>query len=322
MSSPRTEPIAEPIAVDDRGRPLPLPAAGSPDWYRRALETLPDESRVSVDGADIELLTWGIGDGPGMLLVHGAGAHADWWRPTAPQLAQAAGRVAAFSFSGTGGSDWRSSYTMDFHVDELLGAAEAAGLFAEGRKPLLVAHSFGCLPAMIAADRHPGRFGGLVLIDLYLPPPDRIAAQSRERKPRRYESLAEARERFILSPPQDCPYPFIVDFIALRTLRRVDGPDETYWTWCTDPAASVRVPHDEHRTRLGRLTLPLALIRGECSRLVDHEVDAHVRSVAPAGTLHVEIPDADHHVLLDRPLALVAALRTLIATHGRWKGDQ
>lgn len=276
---------------------------------------------MPVDGTEIELLTWDRGDGPGILLVHGAGAHADWWRPTAPQLAQAAGRVAAFSFSGMGGSDWRPAYAMDAYVDELLGAAEAADLFAAGRKPLLVAHSFGCLPAMIAAERHPEQFGGLVLIDLYLPPPERPAAQSRERKPRRYESLAEARERFILSPPQDCPYSFIIDFIALRTLRRVDGPDGPYWTWCTDPAASVRVPHDEYRTRLGRLTLPLALIRGECSRLVDHEVAAHVRSVAPAGALHVEIPDADHHVLLDRPLALVAALRTLMATHGRWKGN-
>lgn len=275
-----------------------------------------------MDGAEIELLTWGYGDGAGMMLVHGAGAHADWWRPTAPFLAKAAGRVAAFSFSGMGGSDWRTAYAMDVYADELLGAAEAAGLFAARRKPMLVAHSFGCLPAMIAAERHPERFGGLVLIDLYLPSPDRPAAQSRERKPRRYESLAEARERFILSPPQDCPHSFIVDFIALRTLRRVEGPGETYWTWCTDPAASVRVPHEQHRARLARLAVPLALIRGECSRLVDHEVDAHVRSVAPPGTLHVEIPDADHHVLLDRPLALVAALRTLIATEGRWKGDQ
>ena len=309
-----------PIALDGRGRPLARAAADAPSWFKRALETRPDVRRIGVQGADIELLSWGDADGPGVLLVHGAGAHADWWRPIAPLLIATAGRVAALSLSGMGGSDWRSAYSFDLHVDELIAAAEGAGLVGAGRKPLLVAHSFGCLPAMIAAERRPDLWSNLVLIDPYLPPPTRPAAQARVRKARRYATLAEGRDRFILSPPQDCPNPFIVDFIALRTLRRVDGTDGLYWTWCTDPAAALQVPHDEFRARLGRLILPVTMIRGECSRLVDYEVDAYVRAALPAQALHVEIPDADHHVLLDRPLALVAALRTLIATQERRKG--
>jgi pimeloyl-ACP methyl ester carboxylesterase len=54
-------------------------------------------------------------------------------------------------------------------------------------------------------------------------------------------------------------------------------------------------------------------MRGGRSRLVDDEVAAHVREVAPPATRHLDIPDADHHVLLDQPLALVAALRSMLA---------
>lgn len=301
--------------LDWHGRPRAVAAPGADPWFVRAIADRPTERRIDVAGAAIEFLTWGGGDGPGLLLVHGAGAHADWWRPTAPQLARAAGRVVAFSFSGTGGSDWRDGYSMDVHADELMAVAEAAGLFEGGRRPIVAAHSFGCLPAMLAMERWGDRFAGLILIDLYLPPPGRPPARPRERKLRRYATLEEGLGRFLLAPPQDCSYPFMVDLVARRTLRHTG----THWTWCTDPASGVPVNHDEHRARLRHLTVPLALLRGECSRLVDAEVGDHLREVAPGSARYVEIPDADHHILLDRPLALVAALRSLLAM---WKDDE
>ncbi|MDQ8757585.1 alpha/beta hydrolase [Sphingosinicella sp. LHD-64] len=285
-----------------------MAAPGADPWFVRAIADQPVERRIDVAGAAIELLTWQGDDGPGLLLVHGAGAHADWWRPTAPQLVRAAGQVAAFSFSGMGGSDWRDAYSIDLHADELMAAAEAGGLFEGGRRPFVAAHSFGCLPAMLAMERWGERFAGLILIDLYLPPPGRPPARPRERKLRRYASLEEGLGRFLLAPPQDCPYPFMVDFVARRTLRHTG----MHWTWCTDPDGGVPVAHDVHRARLRQLTVPLTLLRGECSRLVDVEVAGHLREVAPAGTRFIEIPDADHHILLDRPLALVAALRCLL----------
>lgn len=302
---------AEP-GLDWHGRPLAVAASGADPWFVRAIENRPVEQRTDVVGAAIECLTWQGGEGPGLLLVHGAGAHADWWRPTAPQLARAAGRVVAFSFSGMGGSDWRDAYSMDLYADELIAAAEAGGLFEGGRRPIIAAHSFGCVPALLAAERWRDRFAGLILIDFYLPPPGYPPARPRERKYRRYVTLEEGLGRFLLAPPQDCPYPFMVDFIARRTLRHVDRPDGAYWTWCTDPQSGVPVVHAEQRARLRDLQLPLTLLRGECSRLVDRVIDAHLREVAPVGTRFIEIPDADHHILLDRPLALVAALRCLL----------
>jgi pimeloyl-ACP methyl ester carboxylesterase len=42
-----------------------------------------------------------------------------------------------------------------------------------------------------------------------------------------------------------------------------------------------------------------------------------MRSIAPPGSPGIEIPDADHHLMLDQPLAFVAALRGLLAA---WPG--
>jgi pimeloyl-ACP methyl ester carboxylesterase len=34
----------------------------------------------------------------------------------------------------------------------------------------------------------------------------------------------------------------------------------------------------------------------------------------PAGAPYVEVPEADHHVMIDQPLAFVAAIEALLAT--------
>lgn len=296
-------------ALDPHGRPVVALPSDAPGWAQDAIADRPEEVRIDVSGAAIEALVWGDGAGPGMLLVHGHGAHADWWRPIAPLLTASAGRVVALSLAGMGGSGWRDQYSPGGFADDLAGVAEATGLFAPGRRPWLVAHSFGCLPALAVAETHRASLSGLALIDFYLPAPGRARARPEPRKPRLYASFEEGLARFRLSPQQDCPNPFLVDFVGRRTLRRV----EHGWTWCTDPAASIPVSHSDSERRLGRVALPLTIFRGGRSRLVDEEVAAHVRNVAPPGARHIDIPDADHHVLLDRPLALVAALRTMLA---------
>jgi pimeloyl-ACP methyl ester carboxylesterase len=43
------------------------------------------------------------------------------------------------------------------------------------------------------------------------------------------------------------------------------------------------------------------------------DVIDYSRSHAAFGTPFIEIPEAEHHVLLDQPLALISALRALFA---------
>ncbi len=78
----------------------------APAWFKRALARLPERTFVEVDGARIETLIWGERGRPGLLLLHGNGAHADWYSFIAPFLARMH-RVVTLSWSGMGGSDWR-----------------------------------------------------------------------------------------------------------------------------------------------------------------------------------------------------------------------
>ena len=58
---------------------------------------------------------------------------------------------------------------------------------------------------------------------------------------------------------------------------------------------------------------PLAIIRGAKSQLFQAEDAAYLLSLIAPGSPCVEIPEAEHHVMIDQPLAFVAALRALLA---------
>ena len=75
--------IDAPLAALRGGKP---PA---PDWFIRALDQTPERGFVDVAGAKIETLIWGEIGQPGLLLLHGSGAHADWYSFIAPHLTAA-----------------------------------------------------------------------------------------------------------------------------------------------------------------------------------------------------------------------------------------
>lgn len=295
----------------------------APAWFDTAIAHEPERRSVDVAGAPIELLTWGERDRPGLLLVHGKMAHADWWSFIAPFFA-ATHRVAALSFAGMGGSGWRERYSVETMADELMGAAEAAGLFDVPTRPLVVAHSFGAFAALICAERHGARFGGVVTIDMPL-----LSREQREARPARgvrgviaprptriYPTLAAALARFRFAPEQPCENLYIADHIARGSLKQVPLPEGKGlgWTWRFDP--QVAAIHPGRPIASARAAAcPIAVCWGAESVLVDADVAAHVRSVMPAGTPEREIAAARHHVMVDQPLALVAALRDLF---GAW----
>jgi pimeloyl-ACP methyl ester carboxylesterase len=297
------------------------PAA--PAWFDAAIAHAPARSSVAVAGTPIELLAWGERGLPGLLLVHGKMAHADWWTFIAPFFA-ATHRVAALSFAGMGGSGWRERYSVETMADEVMAAAEAAGLFDAPAKPLVVAHSFGAFAALICAERHGARLAGVVTIDMPL-----LSREQREARPARgvrgviaarptriYPTLEAALARFRFAPEQPCENLHIADHIARGSLRQVPLPDGggLGWTWRFDP--QVAEIHPGRPIVSARASAcPIAVCWGADSVLVDPAVAAHVRSVMPPGTPQLEIPAARHHVMVDQPLALVAALRGLF---GAW----
>ncbi|CAN5397882.1 alpha/beta hydrolase [soil metagenome] len=283
----------------------------APAWFDAAIAVTPQRSLIAVEGARIELLTWGEVGKPGLLFLHGNGAHADWWSFIAPLFAND-WRCAAISWSGMGGSDWRPAYTAPLFAAEIFAAVAAAGLEAGGVKPILVGHSFGGFPTLYCGVEHADRLRGIVMVDSSIQPPEkrwRGPPSRPDAANRVYATLEEALSRFRLAPPQGCENLYIADFIARGSLKAVEGG----WTWKFDPAIWQRFSMPDLGELLPRIACPAALMWGERSALMHAETLDYMFAQMPDTTLRVAIPDADHHVMVDQPLAFVAGLRGLLA---------
>ncbi|MES2986378.1 MAG: alpha/beta hydrolase [Pseudomonadota bacterium] len=287
----------------------------APAWFGGALAHQPERKTITVENAAIEILTWGEVGKPGLMFLHGNAAHADWWRFIAPFFARDF-RIVAPTWAGMGNSCWRPSYRAETFLAEALAAARAAELYADGVAPIVVAHSLGGLPGRLMASRTPEALRALVLLDPLLQPP----RTSRPKPPepmettRIYPSLDQALARFLLRPPQPFENLYTADFIARESLRKVEGG----WTWKFDPSFWKTFDpeaNDHPDAQVEAARMPIAVIHGELSSLCTPDTLAYIRSVLPPDAPIIGIPGAYHHLMIDQPLALVAALRGLFA---RW----
>jgi pimeloyl-ACP methyl ester carboxylesterase len=325
--------IASPLAPFAGAKPA------APAWFDEILTHEPERRMVPVKGADIELLTWGEVGKPGLILVHGNSAHADWWSFIAPFLADTY-RVAALSLSGMGGSDWRETYTFETFADEIHACAEAAGLYEAPVKPIYIGHSFGGSQVFYSAAKYPERMRAAVLVDTgFGGPPTRQQEEqwrkeaeksggvdrfrgppaNRTRPNRVYATLEEALTRFRFMPPQVPGNLYVADFIARRSLKRApmaDGSGEG-WTWKFDPYLWGKLDRDSMASLSPSSTLPMAQIFGDHSAVMKRMGAGQRADFLPGGVPSITIPDSEHHIMVDQPLALVAALRALLAV---WPG--
>lgn len=325
-----TEPGELPPEVQSPLAPFEGREPASPQWFKDAIAQAPERQFVESLGSRIELLTWGEVGKPGLLLVHGNSAHADWWSFIAPFLAKDY-RVASMSLAGMGASDWRETYAFQDFAEDAEACARAAGLYDGGRKPIYIGHSFGGSQVFFAAASHPERMHAAVLVDTGFggPPPaqqkemERRAERVRniptgDRANRVYPDMQTALKRFRFMPPQAPGHLFVADFIARKSLKPAPLEDGsgTGWTWRFDPAMWNKLD----RTAMNRLAeggrpqvkVPLAHIFGENSGVARRARDG-APSPLPDDMVQVAIPDSDHHIMVDQPLALVAALRALLA---------
>ena len=286
----------------------------APKWFEDAIARQYETAFTECEGARIHYQSWGDKTKPGLLLVHGNGAHAHWWDFVAPYLTDDY-HVVAMTFSGMGDSDWRERYVMDTFAKEQLAVCEAAGLFNHAEKPIIIAHSFGGFVTVVTGAEYGDRFGGIVLVDSPVNPPDHPRrGPPPVRGGKVYPSLEAALARFRLAPPQLCENHYIMDYIARWSLAKRAGADGVEgWGWKFDPSIwqrfSVSRPPQE---LLKETRCRIALFKGEKSILWEDDVGDYMRGLLNRQVPFIEIPEALHHIMLDQPLAFVAALRTLL----------
>ncbi|HEX7969269.1 MAG TPA: alpha/beta hydrolase [Stellaceae bacterium] len=296
----------------------PIPAdhfairAPAPDWFRWAISSPRQSRSVTVEGCPIHYLFWPGGQakaGRGLLFVHGGGAHANWWSFIAPYFMRDF-RVAAIDLSGMGDSGRRESYSSELRAAEMRAVIADAGL---GARPFVIGHSFGGFMTMKFAAQFGDELGGAVIVDTPIRSPEQEVSHPlsppKWANKKIYESFDAALARFRLMPPQTCDNDFIVEFIARHSLMPVEGG----WTWKFDGAAmGTRRFGEPFREYLQAARCRAALIFGEKSALVSRYTASYMSSLMGPEAPIVEVPEAQHHVMLDQPLAFVAALRMLL----------
>ena len=291
----------------DDYRPLP----DAPEWFRRALDLPRTQLELDVDGAAIHALAWGRTGARGLVFVHGGGAHAHWWTHVASTFSDRF-RVMALDLSGHGDSQHRATYSLEQWTEEVVAVADAGEIDGP---PVVIGHSMGGLVTIATAARHPDRLAGAIVCDSPVTEPDPEIGAYRLReafgRPRVYPTIEDGVRHFRTVPAQDHNLDFVMDHVARRSLRAVEGG----WQWKFDRGIfeqfgsglrGVALPYlTDVRCRFALLRSEHGLVTADIGRFMYETLGR----VAPV----IELPEAGHHAMLDEPLILLTALRSLLA---------
>lgn len=281
----------------------------TPVWFSDALAQSYDTGEAVVDGARVSYRAWGKSGDPVVVLVHGGAAHAGWWDHIAPLLTDGH-RVIALDLSGHGDSDHRSAYALEHWAAEVLAVAQQES----GERPVVFGHSMGGFVALTVAKEFGDRVKGVVAID------SPVRDMSAEAKAwikaghdvpgtKVYRSRDVILGRFRTLPEDDSTQDYIRTHIAAGSVKEVEGG----WTWKFDSKIFLRSRMEPEE--LAQAPCKVALIRGERG-MATLDITADVADRLGGHVPVTVIRDAGHHIMLEQPIALAAAMQTLL---GQWR---
>ncbi|MBS1846832.1 MAG: alpha/beta hydrolase [Actinobacteria bacterium] len=303
--------VGDSLAGYDSTHPWTPTPSSAPGWFTAALGVPAESHTITVEGATVAYRTWGDAGKPGLVFVHGGGAHSYWWTHIAAMFAQDH-RIAALDLTGHGDSDHRASYSVEQWTREVMAVADASDFAGP---PVVIGHSMGGMVAIVtAAVAGEGRLAGAIVGDSPVTEPDPEVASARLgvfRQAKVYPSLEAALPHFRTVPAQDHYLDYVVDHVARHSLCETDGG----WRWKFDPnlfSAFEGDPRGIALPYLGDIHCRLALLAFE-NGLLTEAISQFMYDRMGRVTPVVNIPEAGHHAMLDQPLLLITAIRALLA---------
>lgn len=279
-----------------------IPWRGDPTVARTSVEVAP--------GRRLSALVWGTGPGD-LVLVHGGGQNAHTWDTVALALGRP---LVAIDLPGHGHSDWPGdARALDPKAmsDDVAVAIEALA----PRARLVVGMSLGGLTAICLASAHPQLVPRLVLVDI-------TPGTTREKAsditaflagPESFDSFEQILQRTIAFNPTRSE-----SSLRRGVLHNAVQRDDGTWTWRHQlgrlpgspgiPGMQVEsVEFGALWDDLGSTTMPVSLVRGALSPVVDDADVAEFSRRRPGARVTV-VPGAGHSIQGDRPLELARIL--------------
>lgn len=262
----------------------------------------------------LHTLQWGDASSTRLILLHGGGANANWWRHIAPAFADRF-HVVALDFRGHGDSERPEKLVVGAFNDDLeallehLNTSENTRLGdsrASDTATILVGHSMGAHVAFDHAARE--NVHSIVLID-----PSRGGEKRRGRRlrlalsfRRSYSTRDEAVDRYRFLPDAKHVGEALRHSIASDSVEQeADGR----WGYKFD-SRWFGLP-SQPRPNAADVNCPTLIIRGAESDILSEEGARDLCGELPQGQLKV-VEQAGHHVQIDRPEAVLALLEEFL----------
>jgi pimeloyl-ACP methyl ester carboxylesterase len=276
----------------------------------------PNVARVDVPvggNQTISALVWGTGP-PELVLIHGGAQNAHTWDTVALALDRP---LVALDLPGHGYSSHRDDHVY-WPSDNAVAVEQAVRALAPDAA-MVVGMSLGGLTSIALTDRAPELVRNLVLVDV-------TPGVNREKSsaiaqfidgPEFFESFDEILQRTIQFNPTRTE----------SSLRRgvlhnaIELPDGT-WRWRWDlprrgsgegDMGSIMPGLDDLWAAVERVKVPLTLLRGSLSPVVDDDDVAELQRRNPAARVIV-VEGAGHSIQGDKPVELAALLAEQLTT--------
>lgn len=276
-----------------------LPYDGPPIVRRASVEV--------TSGRHLSALVWGDAS-PELVLLHGGAQNAHTW----DTVAMALGRpLVAIDLPGHGHSDAPAEGSLDVRSNAA-DIAEAVRRLAPDALGV-VGMSLGGLTTIALADGDPALVRRVVLVDVTprVEGPGAAAIVAFVNGPESFADFDELLARTIEFNPTRSESS-LRRGILHNALQREDGS----WVWryrrFTDDASERSLPVEDLWDALGRIGVPLMLVRGmRPGSVVDDDAEAELRRRQP--TARVEhVAEAGHSVQGDDPLGLARLLEDFV----------
>ena len=243
---------------------------------------------------------------PTVVMLHGGGQTRHSWSGTMEQLIARGYHVVNYDARGHGDSGW--SPDAAYHVTDLRSVLRGVG-----RPVALVGASMGGMTAFYAIGSSPEPIAdALVMVDITLRPAaegaERIAAFMNAHLDG-FASVEEAADAVTAYYPER-PRP--KDISGLRKNLREGAGGRLYWHWdpkMLRPTARPEPPRfaEALRSVADKVTLPVLLVRGGKSDIVDEEGVAEMQRLVPQTEVY-DVAGAGHMIAGDRNDSFSAGL--------------
>lgn len=259
-------------------------------------------------------LEWGDPGAQPIVLLHGGHQSAHSWDLVSLHLAQNH-RVLALDQRGHGDSEWPRD--AEYTNEAMSLDAEAFIVALNLHRPILIGHSMGGRNSLLLTRRNQSLLRALVIVDVgpELSERGRAVIAGFVQANQEFENL----EHFVANVRKYDPYrsqEHIERTVKYNMLQRADGKFVSKCDATPRRLGLVRGQGPQENVTLDdvrRFDLPVLLVRGETSRILEADAAERFRDALPQGTL-VTVPNCGHNVHGQNTKGFISALEGFL--HG------